>query len=285
MKENGADLDQIIKEEIEKEAGEIQEIIQNSDAENLPENRKERIHQKLQEQIESYEREKVYKQLSQEDREALELGKQIQKERQEEKIRRGKGWGRLRKAALNLAAVMALVLVLGITSVGGPERFVEIMKRAVGGREVVQVDSDEENLKIVEEQEEEAYQEIKDAFGVDPVRIFVRPKELKFVNAEIDKTLQLAEIYYQYEEENLVYFINASYTEASWSMDVEDQVTNTYYKERRGHKIEIREYQTPDTKAKRYSASYTFNGIEYFLVGTMPKTEFELIVENLHFSI
>ena len=83
---------------------------------------------------------------------------------------------------------------------------------------------------VPEEQEEEAYQEIKDAFGVDPVRIFVRPKELKFVNAEIDKTLQLAEIYYQYEEENLVYFINASYTEASWSMDVEDQVTNTYYK-------------------------------------------------------
>ena len=74
MKENGADLDQIIKEEIEKEAGEIQEIIQNSDAEDLPEDRKERIHQKLQEQIESYEREKVYKQLSQEDREALELG-------------------------------------------------------------------------------------------------------------------------------------------------------------------------------------------------------------------
>ena len=283
MKENGADLDQIIKEEIEKEAGEIQEIIQNSDAEDLPEDRKERIHQKLQEQIESYEREKVYKQLSQEDREALELGKQIQKERQEEKIRRGKGVGRLRKAALNLAAVMALVLVLGITSVGGPERFVEIMKRAVGGREVVQVDSDEENLKIAEEQEEEAYQEIKDAFGVDPVRIVVRPEQLKYVKLEIDKTIQVAEMFYQYEGKTVVYFINVPYTDASWGIDVEDKTTDSYHKEKKGVKIEVKEYQTEDGEQK-YSASYVYRGMEYFLIGTMKQEEFELIIDNLHFN-
>lgn len=283
MKENGADLDQIIKEEIEKEAGEIQEIIQNSDAEDLPEDRKERIHQKLQEQIESYEREKVYKQLSQEDREALELGKQIQKERQEEKVRRGKGWGQLQKAALNLAAVMALVLVLGITSVGGPERFVEIMKRAVGGREVVQVDSDEENLKIAEEQEEEAYQEIKDAFGVDPVKIIIRPKELKFVQLEMEPTLQVAEMYYQYKGENIVYFINASYSGASWGMDTDDTVIDTYYKEIQDTKIEVKEYRINAEYETRYSASYKYKGVEYFLIGTMDKENFELIIENLYF--
>ena len=283
MKENGADLDRIIKEEIEKEAGEIQEIIQNSDAEDLPEDRKERIHQKLQEQIESYEREKVYKQLSQEDREALELGKQIQKERQEEKIRRGKGWGRLQKAALNLAAVMALVLVLGITSVGGPERFVEIMKRAVGGREVVQVDSDEENLKIAEEQEEEAYQEIKDAFGVDPVRIFVRPDGLEFSELEINSTIQIAELFYKYKGENVVYFVNASYSDTSWGLDTEDAVIDIYYKENHGIEIEIREYGVGKAGKKRYSANYKYKGIEYFLIGTMDKENFELIIENLYF--
>ena len=284
MKENGADLDQIIKEEIEKEAGEIQEIIQNSDAEDLPEDRKERIHQKLQEQIESYEREKVYKQLSQEDREALELGKQIQKERQEEKVRRGKGWGRLQKAALNLAAVMALVLVLGITSVGGPKRFVEIMKRAVGGREVVQVDSDEENLKIAEEQEEEAYQEIKDAFGVDPVKIIIRPEELEFVTLEMDPTIQVAELFYQYKDENVIYFINVPYTDASWGIDVEDKIVDTYYREKKGTNIEIKEYQVENSNAKRYSASYVYKGMEYFLIGTMEQEEFELIIDNLHFN-
>ena len=283
MKENGADLDQIIKEEIEKEAGEIQEIIQNSDAEDLPEDRKERIHQKLQEQIESYEREKVYKQLSQEDREALELGKQIQKERQEENIRRGKGWGRLRKAALNLAAVMALVLVLGITSVGGPERFVEMVRTMVGGREVVKINSDENNLKIAEEQEEEAYQEIKDAFGVDPVRIFVRPDGLEFSELEINSTIQIAELFYKYKGENVVYFVNASYSDTSWGLDTEDAVIDIYYKENHGIEIEIREYGVGKAGKKRYSANYKYKGIEYFLIGTMDKENFELIIENLYF--
>ena len=283
MKENGADLDQIIKEEIEKEAGEIQEIIQNSDAEDLPEDRKERIHQKLQEQIESYEREKVYKQLSQEDREALELGKQIQKERQEEKVRRGKGWGRLQKAALNLAAVMALVLVLGITSVGGPERFVEMVRTMVGGREVVKINSDENNLKIAEEQEEEAYQEIKDAFGVDPVRIFVRPDGLEFSELEINSTIQIAELFYKYKGENVVYFVNASYSDTSWGLDTEDAVIDIYYKENHGIEIEIREYGVGKAGKKRYSANYKYKGIEYFLIGTMDKENFELIIENLYF--
>lgn len=285
MKENGADLDQIIKEEIEKEAGEIQEIVQNSDAEDLSEDRKERIHQKLQEQIESYEREKVYKQLSQEDREALELGKQIQKERQEEKVRRGKGWGRLRKAALNLAAVMVLVLVLGITSVGGPERFVEMVRTMVGGREVVKINSDENNLKIAEEQEEEAYQEIKDAFGVDPVRIFARPDGLEFSELEIDSTIQIAEMFYQYRAKTVIYFINASYTKGAWGIDVEDEVTNVYTKQNEETIIEIKEYQVMDSEEKRYSASYKYNGIEYFLMGTMKKEEFDLIIENLYFSL
>lgn len=284
MKENGADLDQIIKEEIEKEAGEIQEIIQNSDAEDLPEDRKERIHQKLQEQIESYEREKVYKQLSQEDREALELGKQIQKERQEEKVRRGKGWGRLQKAALNLAAVMALVLVLGITSVGGPERFVEIMKRAVGGREVVQVDSDEENLKIAEEQEEEAYQEIKDAFGVDPVKMLIYPEDMSFSSIVIDEFLQTAEMIYVYKGETITYIMSATYADASYGLDVEDPIVDQYYKKKKNQDIEITEYQIEGTHIKRYSAKYKYKGIEYFLIGTLNKEEMELIVDNLYFN-
>ena len=64
-----------------------------------------------------YEKEKVYEQLSQEDREALELGRQIQRERQEDGRRKAEAiW----KIALNLAAALVLVSVLGITSLGGP---------------------------------------------------------------------------------------------------------------------------------------------------------------------
>ena len=283
MKENGSDLEEIIREELHKEAEETRRTVEASETEDLSQDRKEAIRQNLKEQIDEYKKEKVYEQLSPEDREDLELGRQIRREREEAQEKKGRK--RFGKIALNLAAVLALVSILGITSVGGPARLVEMMKRAVGEREVVQVDSNKENLKIAEEREEEAYQEIKDAFGVDPVKILVRPNQLKFVKLNLDRELQIAEMYYQYNEENVVYFVNASYANTSWGVDAEDVVIDSYNKKRSGQEIKIQEYQIEGTEQKRYSASYTFNGVEYFLVGTMSKADFELIIENLYFNL
>lgn len=282
MKENGSDLEEIIREELHKEAEETRRIVEASETEELSRDRKEAIRQNLKEQIDEYKKEKVYEQLSPEDREALELGRQIRREREEAQEKKGRK--RFGKIALNLAAVLALVSVLGITSVGGPARLVEMMKRAVGEREVVQVDSNEENLKIAEEREEEAYQKIKDAFGVDPVKIIGRPDGLRFSELEIDNTIQIAEMYYQYKGKTIVYFINASYAETSWGIDVEDEVTDSYQIEKRNIKIELKEYQVANSEEKRYSASYKYGGVEYFLIGTMEKEDMEVIVKNLHFN-
>ena len=180
--------------------------------------------------------------------------------------------------------MLALVSILGITSVGGPARLVEMVRTMVGEREVIKVNSDEENLKIAEEREEEAYQKIKDAFGVDPVKIIGRPDGLRFSELEIDNTIQIAEMYYQYKGKTIVYFINASYAETSWGIDVEDEVTDSYQIEKRNIGIELKEYQVANSKEKRYSASYKYGGVEYFLMGTMEKEDMEIIVKNLHFN-
>lgn len=281
MKENGSDLEEIIREELHKEAEETRRTVEASETEELSRDRKEAIRQNLKEQIDEYKKEKVYEQLSPEDREDLELGRQIRREREEAQEKKGRR--RFGKIALNLAAVLALVSVLGITSVGGPARLVEMVRTMVGEREVIKVNSDEENLKIAEEREEEAYQKIKDAFGVDPVKIIASPEGFEFSELVIDETIQTAEMFYQYKGENVVYFVNASYTSTSWGMDVEDTVTDTYYKEKEGTKIEIKEYEIVSSDIKRYSASYKYKGVEYFLIGTMSKQDFEVIVENLYF--
>lgn len=281
MKENGSDLEEIIREELQKEAEDIRETVESSEGESLSEDRKEKIRENLQNEIQAYEKEKVYEQLSQEDREALELGRQIQRERQEDGKK--KGGRRIWKIALNLAAALVLVSVLGITSLGGPERIVEMVRTMVGDREVVKVNSDEDNLKIAEEREEEAYQEIKDTFGVDPVRVVRSLRGLVFSESVIDKKLQMAEVYYRYNEGNVVYLINTSYAGSSWGQDTEDEVTDTYYEEREGAVIEIKEYQIKGEKAKKYSANYKYKGVEYYLIGTMDKEDFEIIIDNLYF--
>ena len=183
-----------------------------------------------------------------------------------------------------LAAVVALVTAISVTSLGGAERVVQFVKSMVGGREVVKVNSSDENMVIVEEDVEKAYQTIKEEFGIAPVRIPTGSMErMSFKSMELDRISQLAEISYSYNDENIAYFISAAYKDSSWGMDVEEYVRDKYELIIRDCVIEIKEYKLDGDKDSRYSANFKYNGLEYFLVGTVDRDKFELILKNLYF--
>ncbi|MGE9881422.1 DUF4367 domain-containing protein [Blautia obeum] len=284
MKESKDQLEQIIKNEYDRLAKEEENDIQADDTIEVPEGTKESLRAKIDQQIEEMKKEKVYAQLSEEDRKALELGRKIMAEEEQEKTEAKVMHKKKRfKMYFGLAAVLVLVMAVGITSIGGPERIVRMLKQAVGDREVEKVTSDDKSKTIVEENEEEAYQKIEEEFGIEPVKMIYKMENMKFRKMEFDEILQTAELIYECNNEILVYFINASYTDASWGIDVEDKVLNSDSKEIRGCKVEIKEYETPVTKTRRYSARFDYNGLEYFFIGTIEKEEFYNIVDNLFF--
>lgn len=284
MKESKDQLEQIIKNEYDRLAKEEENDIQADDTIEVPEGTKESLRAKIDQQIEEMKKEKVYAQLSEEDRKALELGRKIMAEEEQEKTEAKVVHKKKRfKMYFGLAAVLILVMAVGITSIGGPERIVRMLKQAVGGREVEQVDSSDENLTTVEENEEKAYEKIKEEFGVEPVKIMQRSESMRFKKMEFDKTIQIAEMYYDYEGENIVYLINASYIDASWGVDVEDEIVNSIKKNVGECEIEIKEYKIAKNAKEKYSASFKYNGLEYFLVGSLRKEDFEILIDNLLF--
>lgn len=282
MEERKESLEKFIKEELMQEAEDIlAENARDKEGQSMPAGAKERIWRNIQTEIAAHEREERYSSLSDEDYRALRLGQEMLERKEEEKKSARKKRGI--RFYLGLAAVLILVLAVSMTSFGGAERVVRFMKSMVGDREIAQVDSSEDNLVIVEENEEEAYQAIKDEFGVEPVNIARVPEGMWFVSMELDKSMQVAEIFYSCNGENIVYFISASYKISSMGVDVEDRVINEYQTEKRGCQLNIKEYETPDVLIKRYSANFKYMGMEYFLIGTMKKGEFEIIIDNLHF--
>lgn len=282
MKERKESIETFIKEELAQEAKDIlKENEEDIEGQSMPDGVKERIWQNIQEEIAGYEKEKSYHGLSDEDYLALRLGQEMLEKREEEKKSARKKRGK--KFYLGLAAVLILVVAVSMTSIGGAERVVQFLKGKVGDREVIKVNSSDENLVIVEEDEEEAYQKISDEFGVKPVKIDGVPKGLWFVSMEFDENLQFAELSYAHGDERIVYFVSASYKISSMGVDIADKICDEYLVEKRGCQLTIKEYETPNTKMHRYSASFTYMGVEYFIVGTMEKEEFNLIIENLHF--
>lgn len=284
MKEKKDQLKEVIKSEYDRIAREEEVEVLNDGDICVPEGMQDVIREQVEDRIEEMKSEKAYSQLSEKDRRALELGRRILEE--EEKGENVVKIARKRKPLkiyIALAAVLVIVLGMGITSLGGPERVVKLVKQAVGDREVEKINSSEDNWVIVKENEEEAYQTIGDVFGIEPVKMMNGPANRKFQSLNLDKELQSAEMIYTLNGENIIYLINASYSDASWGIDVEDEKVNQYEIKNEQCKITVKEYKTEDSLTERYSANFEYQGLEYFLLGTMEKEDFYKIINNLHF--
>ena len=178
-----------------------------------------------------------------------------------------------------LAAVLILVMAVGMTSFGGPERMLQFMKSSVGGRQISKVNSSDKNKIIEEEDEEKAYEKIAEEFGIEPVRLIWRPKGM-----ELDTDIQVAELDYQYNKKRIEFFVSASYGEVAWGADSEDKkVEHYYYSQVKEANIEVTGYETPETGRNRYVAELEYNKVYYCLSGEMKKEEMENILKNLYF--
>ena len=186
-----------------------------------------------------------------------------------------------------VAAAVAIVLLaggIGVTSFGGPERVMELVKSKVGTREVEKVNSNEENLVIKEENEEQAYQKIKDELGIEPVRIVHKIKGFEFIQNKMEEDSQMAELMYRYKNETIMYVINTMHSKDSWGLNVDDKQLKSYKKVVKGKEFRIKEYETVKSKEKRYSARFDYKGGEYYIVGVMSDKDFYIILKNLYFS-
>lgn len=291
MSEKKDQLKEILKDQLNREAKQIEEEVGLNDNEEIPNELKIRMKNALDQKIrerekrsEDMKRTDAYAKLSEEDREALRLGREMLKNQSEEKkiytMRRKK---RNIRRIVALAAVLILVMAVGMTSFGGPERMLQFMKSSVGGRQVSKVNSSDKNKIIEEEDEEKAYEKIAEEFGIEPVRLWWYPENMEFENMILDTDIQVAEIDYLYNRERTEFIISASYGKVSMGADNEDEITDHYYKQEKKIQIEVTEYKTPETGTNRYKAEFKYKNLYYCLTGTMTKEEMENILKNLYF--
>lgn len=293
------ELKECIAREFEEIAKEEEESLEKDTSLVVPEGTKEAVLARLKEQMREYqreqaenearEREEAINNLSEEDRRALELGRKMLKAEVETADTSEKKVHYRRKPLkiyLALAAVIVCVLAMGITSMGGPERVVRMVRQAVGDRDVEQVDSnktDKQNKIIEGEAEEEAYQKIRDTFDTDVVKVFVCLPDMKFDTMNLDEKKQVAELYYTYQKRKIVYIVNTGYRESSWGIDIEDSIEKEYSKEINGCNMNIVVYKVENSNQSRCVSKFKYEGVEYFMMGLMEEGDFEKILKNLVF--
>lgn len=267
---------EISQEELQREADEIRALI-DSDPELEEVHVTDEMHNRLMERIKKCEEEQAVSRLSEEDQEALRLGKELQNKRRKRCGRKNyKIW---------LAVTASLVVVAGVsvTSVGSRNRIVEMFAKAFGDGEKTYVDSGRENIREAGTTEQEAYADIKEAFGIDVVRMGYKPQEAVFTDFQLDQELQEAVLYYSVGDNLMSFRIVSRYVESSVGIDLEDQLQQEYEMQLPETTVKVQEYKIKETGELEYTAQFDYKNSKYFLTGIAEKGEFEEILKNLHF--
>lgn len=263
-------------EELQREADEIRAIMENQ-----PELKKMKMpkeaHLSLMNRIKEYEEEKLRNALPEEDREALRIGREVQKKRERAKQNRKK----IRRI-MGVAATVVLFIGIGVTSVGGKKLFIDTFDKKFGGEDKTYVNSIEPE-DVGEVTEEEAWEQIKEALGEEPVRMVYKPRNTKFLNAVVDKEVQEAMLYYSVNDKTMSLQVVSRYVKSSTGIEISDKILQEYTIQLPETKVLVREYKVLETGEKEYTAQFSYKNSKYFLVGIMNKAEFEEIIKNLHF--
>lgn len=248
--------------------------------------------------------------LSEEDLEALRLGRELLKKKNAEEKelfevntkyhehlnrdksgkegRTGKGrifrMPRKKKLIIALAAVLVLVLGTGMTSVGSKSYLKELLGGLLGSEKAQTINvKDMDKQKTEDGDEITAYREIGEKLCISPVRFGYLPEKMEYDNHSIDIKQGRAFIFYKYDDQIIRYAIYENDSDSSLGQKEEDILIDTFMVKTTKQNIEVKEYDVKKNKESRYSADFTYKGVHYQLKGIMSRKEIIKIVKDLKY--
>lgn len=257
-----------------------------------PKGMKEAVMRKIYE----HEHPEIFDGLSEEDRKALWLGREmLAKEGEREKTpdiqpdkvkpRKTRKTRRVTAKVYGLVAVVAVAMVaVGITSVGGPQHLAQMVDEMFEGRSQVKVDSEKAEVREEDGNEEWAYQNVCDQFGIEPIRIYYKPRGMNFSKVWIDEEAQVAYFSYEYEERILTMQMIMNYRDSSLKMDFEDEIVSEYMIRLPETIITVKTYKIKESNETEYSAQMEYKDAKYVISGVIEKEEFDKIIKNIKFN-
>ena len=241
----------------------------------------------------------IYDGMSEEDKEALRLGRELLAKRKEEREKdpdirpdtavspRTKKSRKSRKFKLRVCALVAVmvmtILAVGITSVGGPQHLAEMVDSMFEGRNRITINSQNADIKKVQNDEESAYQRVKDELGFEPIQLGYKPEGMEFYLISIDTNSQIAYITYESENEVLNVEMMANYTKSVSGIDIEDKLTEEYTINVADVCVIVKEFDINGTVEKSRLAYFDYDGVKYIISGMLDEVEFNKIIKNIKF--
>lgn len=181
-----------------------------------------------------------------------------------------------KRAVFVVAATMVLVLGIGMTSLGGRPYWLKVADLVLGNENTVTVDTEgEDRILTTDVSEKEAYEQIKEELGIEPVQLQYMPAGMEFYDSVIEKGLGTAKIYYLYKEQVIQYEMYLQNADNAYSVAQEDKSKLSYKIANGDMQITVKELKIAEGNKSEFLAMFQDRKIMYRLIGIMEKEEFE----------
>lgn len=299
MKEKQDPMKVLLTEEFLKESDEILADIEADESLKEVELPKDST-EKLLHRIRELEAEKAaYEKLSEKDKEALRLGREIQiaKEYESEELTKEiaapetaekvvRFTKRKKKLYLMVALVAIVVFAMGMVGVGEAPFFRSIREQIYGEKALTKMNAErEDEEKVVSSGEAEdgaVYREIKKAFDIKVVKPLYLPDETEMITYRIDEALDEAYILYQGSDLIMDYQMKFHYQNQVFGYMTEGELIEETTMIVDGIQVQVQKYQVSDNNEVSYKAQFEYQGTEYVLrMTTKSEEEVIKILENL----
>lgn len=240
-----------LDEELLREAAEIEEEIKNVPLEENPVD-KERL------------RAAILMQVLQEE----------QKKQQKKSARR-----RVAQGAAVFAVTMTGIFGLSMTSQANRIFLVEKVEEFFSGRTEVAVEN--ETIEPANLDERKARDDIEQTLEVDVPEFFYVPGGMKFSNYEIFNEVNVAKIYYEYQNSIVTFEISGDNENAVTSRSIDGDIVDNFVVEGEKIKIEVWELSNSVNNDKAYCAQWVYKNVYYLLSGEIKSEEFKKILQSV----
>lgn len=210
--------------------------------------------------------------LSEKDREALDIGRSIQK--QGRRRTRGKWIGRI-------AAVVLCAFLVTLSSEANREYVVGVINKITGSKWGVYVEDVSNDTVKYSEDEREAFKDIEEQLEILVPQMQYRPYGMEFQSYQVSKGGKRGMVFYQYGENLVTMYLYGQIKDATMQQTLEAKVVDEV-------QIDVLElsaklYELEDTTGDAYAGEIVYNDCYYLILGKMDKDEFKKMLQNIIF--
>lgn len=199
--------------------------------------------------------------------------------REAERRRRKSRRGILRpRTAIIAAALLALLLGVGVVTVGSREYRPEIREYESGDGSTTRIENSDSEFRTYSE--EEVCQEIEEKLGVIAPRLGYQPKDMVLSEYWIDEEVGEAAISYVQEDNELKIYISKNYRDTSLNFEVDGIEKDQIMVVANDILVPVYEYVDP-YGINYYQSEFEVYNTYYSLTGMIDYDEFNIILENI----